>query len=209
MRAAIARRSACSSGSAASRPPALGELERARQLAGDRGGAGGLEQRPRALVVVGVELARAGEAARRGGERGPPASVARGVHQHLRDAGVGHRARGGEMPGALGAALGEGGRERAVRVAALGGAGVVVDRRAHERVVELDLAPAQREQPRGLGRLERVGRQPGVGERARDHVGAHGLGAGGDEQRAARRLRQRLDAAAGTRARACRRGAAG
>ena len=99
------------------------------------------------------------------------------------------------MPGALGAAVGERLGERAVGVAALRGARAVVDGGAHERVVELDLAAAQREQAGRLGRLERVGGQAGVGERAGDHVGAHRLGAGGDEQRVARRLGQRVDAA--------------
>ena len=173
----------------------LGELERARQLAGDRGRAGRLEQRPRPLVVVDVELPGAGEPARGGGEGGAPAGVAGRVHQRLRDAGVGHRAGGGLVPGALGAAVGERLGERAVRVAALGRARAVVDGGAHQRVVELDLAAAQREQAGRLGRLERVGGQAGVGERAGDHVGAHRLGAGGDEQPVARRLGQRVDAA--------------
>ena len=173
----------------------LGELERARQLAGDGGGAGGLEQRPRALVVVDVELPGAREPARGGGEGGAAAGVAGGVHQRLGDAGVRHRARGGPVPGALGAAVGERLGERAVGVAALRRARAVVDGGAHERMVELDLAAAQRQQAGRLGRLERVGGQARVGERARDHVGAHRLGAGRDEQRLARRLRQRVDAA--------------
>ena len=174
----------------------LGQLDRARELARDGGGAGRLEQRTGAGVVVDVELAGAREPARRGGEGGAAAGVAGGVHQRLGDPGVRHRAGGGAVPRALGAAVGEGGGERLVGVAALGGAGAVVDGGAHQRVVELDLAAAQREQPGGLGGLERAGREARVGERARDHVGAHRLGAGGHQQRVAGRLRQRVDAAA-------------
>ena len=136
----------------------LGELERARELARDGRGPGCLEQRAGALVVVGVELAGAGEAAGGGGEGGAAAGVAGGVHQRLGDAGVRHRRRGGAVPGALGAAVGEGLGERAVGVAALGRAGGVVDGGAHERVVELDLAAAELQQAGRLGGLERVGR---------------------------------------------------
>jgi hypothetical protein len=174
----------------------LGQLDRARELARDGGGAGRLEQRMGAGVVVDVELAGAREAARRGGEGGAAAGVSGRVHQRLGNPGVRHRAGGGAVPRALGAAVGEGGGERLVGVAALGGAGAVVDGGAHQRVVELDLAAAQREQPGGLGRLERAGREAGVGERAGDHVGAHRLGARGHQQRVAGRLRQRVDAAA-------------
>jgi len=136
------------------------------------------------------------EAAGRGRERRAAARVARRVHQRLGHGRVRHRGGCGEVPRALGAAGAEGVGERPVRLAALGRAAAVVDRRADERVVEVDLAAAQRDQPGGLGGLERVRRQPGVRERAGDHVRPHGLGAGGDEQGAARRLGQRVDAAA-------------
>ena len=135
----------------------LRELERPPQLAGDGGRPGRLEHRARAPVVVGVQLAGACEAARRGGEGGAAARVPRGVHQRLRDPGVGHRRGRRAVPGLLGAAGRERVGERAVRLAALRRAAAVVDRRAHERVVELDLAAAQRQQPGRLGGLERVG----------------------------------------------------
>jgi len=44
-----------------------------------------------------------------------------------------------------------------VHVAALGRAGAVVDGGTDERVVELDLAAAQRQEAGGLGRLETSG----------------------------------------------------
>ena len=98
----------------------VGELDRARELARDGGGARRLEQRARPRVVVDVELAGAREAARGGGEGGAAAGVAGRVHQRLGDAGVRHRARGRAVPRALGAAVGERGGQRLVDLAALG-----------------------------------------------------------------------------------------
>ena len=65
----------------------------------------------------------------------------------------------------------------------------VVDGRAHQRVAELELALAQRDDPRLLGRLEVDQRQPGVREPAADRVQPPGARRRGDEQRAARRSR--------------------
>ena len=96
------------------------------------------------------------------------ARVAGGVHQRLGDPGVGHRRGGREVPGALGAAVGERGGERAVGVAALGRRRGGGGGGAHGRGGEPDLQAPEREQGPG-----RVGSQD-VGPHA-EALGPQGL----------------------------------
>ena len=83
---------------------------------------------------------------------------------------VGSDRRGGQVPGAaVDVAVGQGGGERAVRLAALRGGRVGVDRRAHQRMAELDRAGAERHQAGALGGAQRRDLEP---ERARPRARA-------------------------------------
>ena len=134
--------------------------ERAVGLARARGVGGRLEQPPRPRLVVRGELGGAPEVARRGGVRAAPAGVERRRLERRRHALVGRHRAGGEVPGALRAALGRRGRQRGVRGPPVGAAGGVVGGRAQQRVAEVDLAVGDRDQPRRL--------RPPAGAPARD-----------------------------------------
>ncbi len=97
--------------------------------------------------------------------------------------------RSGEMPGApVDIAVGQDGGERAMGLAPLLGRGVRIHGRAHEWMAKLDRPPAQREQPRGLGRGERCEVNVDRGRGALEHRQLAAVTAGGEDQRSPRSL---------------------
>jgi hypothetical protein len=101
------------------------------------------------------------------------------------------RADGGkrQVPGtSVGVAIRKRARERAVRGATLLGGGRAVHGRAHQDVTELDLAVLERDETRRLGREKLL---DGAGERPLERPELACVAGGRDQERLARRFRQR------------------
>ena len=140
---------------------------------GEPGRLGRLPQQPRAPLGVGREPPGALERRRRGRVGAALAAARAGLRERRRRRVVRADRRGGEVPGApVDVAIGQRGGERPVRLAALRGGRVGVDRRAGERMAELDRArAAARRGPRSRRRPARRRRSRARPRRARAAAG--------------------------------------
>jgi hypothetical protein len=124
------------------------------------------KQQPRALRVVDRQARAALERACCRAIGAARLRALRGLFERVRRRRVGTGRRGGEVPRApVDVAVRQRGRQRRVRGAALRRGGLGVDRRAHERVAELDAAAVEREQPGLLGGRQRRRIEPRAGQR--------------------------------------------
>ncbi len=165
------------------------------RMAGGEEVAGGLDEPARTLHRLGRQLRRSEVGVGGGREAVPRASVLGGALERRGHVLVRPRRGGGELPGALGVVRRQRARDRPVGCAALDRRRPVVRGGAQQRVTERDLARPELDDPGRLGGLQRLDREPRVGERVDDDVAAPYLRRRRDQQRAAGVCRKAREAA--------------
>ena len=141
--------------------------------AGEPSRLGRLPQQPGAPLAVGGEPPGPLERRGRGRVRAAVPAAGACLLERRRRCFVRAGRRGGEMPGAaVDVPVGQGGGERPVRVAALAGGRIGVDRRPGQRMAELHHARVQRDQPCALrgGKRRQVDPEPGRGPLQRRQI---------------------------------------